>query len=42
MLEKNDNPVIIKGKSLLDTKETIKEKNTNLTIIYFLKKKNKK
>ena len=35
MLEKTHDPVIIKGKSLLDTKETIKEKNTNLTIIYF-------
>ena len=42
MLTKDKNPVIIKGKSLLDIKESIEKKNINLTILYFLENINKK
>ena len=42
MLTKDKNPVIIKGKSLLDIKEIRKKENINLTILHFLENTNKK
>ena len=39
---KDNNPIIIKGKSLLNIKETREKENINLTILYFLENINKK